>query len=483
MVEQGLFQSQTLRQEQTLAPQQIQSLEILLAPLLELQAKINLELETNPTLEQETPGNEELSGDLIADAETAIMAVSDAEKKELDDGGISELIQLSEVWHDFLPVGPLHSFSPEDEKKRQHFFDSLVNEVSLQEHLLDQLKHLDISDKERARAELIIGSVDNTGYLRSILADLATIAEVDVREMEKTLSLVQSFEPPGIAARDLKECLLLQLKRAGNSDLIFEQLIEEYLDDIAANKLPLVAKKMNLSIEELHFYINKIKRLNPYPGTVLTPDSPVYIVPEVKIEKIDGKFVVIPNDESIPKLRVSQFYLKLLENPATSKETREYIKEKLLKSKSLIKSLVQRQKTIVKIAEVILEWQYEFFENGIEALKPLNMQYVADKLELHETTISRAIANKYMLTPFGLFEFKFFFSSGFQSESGEDVSSRSVKEKIKDLIARENPAKPISDSKIAKLLKEQGLSVARRTVAKYREDMGIPSSHLRREFS
>jgi RNA polymerase sigma-54 factor len=483
MVEQGLFQSQTLRQEQTLAPQQIQSLEILLAPLLELQAKINMELETNPTLEQETPGNEELSGDLIADAESAIMAVSESEKKELDDGGILELIQLSEVWHDFLPVGPLQSFSPEDEKKRQHFFDSLINEVSLQEHLLDQLKHLNISDDERARAELIIGSVDNTGYLRSILADLATIAEVDVEEMEKALNVVQSFEPPGIAARDLKECLLLQLKRAGNNDLVLERLIEEHLDDIATNKLPMVSKRMNLSIEELHSYINKIKRLNPYPGTVLTPDTPVYIVPEVRIEKIDGKFVVIPNDESIPKLRVSQFYLKLLENPSTSKETREYIKEKLLKSKSLIKSLVQRQKTIVKIAEVILEWQYEFFENGIEALKPLNMQYVADKLDLHETTISRAIANKYMLTPFGLFEFKFFFSSGFQSDSGEDVSSRSVKEKIKDLIARENPAKPISDSKIAKLLKEQGLSVARRTVAKYREDMGIPSSHLRREFS
>jgi RNA polymerase sigma-54 factor len=483
MVEQGLFQSQTLRQEQTLAPQQIQSLEILLAPLLELQAKINMELETNPTLEQETPGNEELSGDLIADAESAVMAVSESEKKELDDGGISELIQLSEVWHDFLPVGPLQSFSPEDEKKRQHFFDSLVNEVSLQEHLMEQLKHLNLSKEERERAELIIGSVDNTGYLRSILEDLATIAEVDVKEMEKALKLVQSFDPPGIAARDLKECLLLQLKRAGNKDFILERLIEEHLDDIAANKLPLVAKKMNISMEELHSYINKIKRLNPYPGTALAPDNPVYIVPEVKIEKVDGKFVVIPNDESIPKLRVSQFYLKLLENPATSKETKEYIKEKLLKSKSLIKSIVQRQKTIVKIAEVILECQYEFFEKGIEALKPLTMQYVADKLNLHETTISRAIANKYMLTPFGLFEFKFFFSSGFQSDSGEDVSSRSVKEKIKDLIARENPAKPISDSKIAKLLKEQGLSVARRTVAKYREDMGIPSSHLRREFS
>jgi len=348
---------------------------------------------------------------------------------------------------------------------------------------MEQLKHLNLSKEERERAELIIGSVDNTGYLRSILEDLATIAEVDVKEMEKALKLVQSFDPPGIAARDLKECLLLQLKRAGNKDFILERLIEEHLDDIAANKLPLVAKKMNISMEELHSYINKIKRLNPYPGTALAPDNPVYIVPEVKIEKVDGKFVVIPNDESIPKLRVSQFYLKLLENPATSKETKEYIKEKLLKSKSLIKSIVQRQKTIVKIAEVILERQYEFFEKGIEALKPLTMQYVADKLNLHETTISRAIANKYMLTPFGLFEFKFFFSSGFQSDSGEDVSSRSVKEKIKDLIARENPAKPISDSKIAKLLKEQGLSVARRTVAKYREDMGIPSSHLRREFS
>jgi len=483
MIEQGLFQSQTLRQEQILAPQQIQSLEILLAPLLELQAKINLELETNPTLEQDTPGNEELAGDMIANAESAIMAVSDSEKKELDDGGISELIQLSEVWHDFLPVGPLQSFSPDDEKKRQHFFDSLVNEISLQEHLMEQLKHLNINKKQRELAELIIGSVDNTGYLRSILADLATIAEVGVDEMEKALLLIQSFEPPGIAARNIQECLLIQLKRAGNKDIILEELVEYHLQEIGANKLPMVAKKLNLSIEELHSYINKIKKLNPYPGTILASDKPIYIVPEVNIEKVDGKFVVIPNNESIPKLRISQFYLKLLENPSTSKETREYIKEKLLKSKSLIKSLVQRQKTIVRIAQVILERQYEFFEKGIESLKSLTMQSVADKLELHETTISRAIANKYMLTPFGLFEFKFFFSSGFQSSSGEDVSSRSVKEKIRDLIVKENPAKPISDSKIANQLKEQGLSIARRTVAKYREDMGIPSSHLRREFS
>jgi RNA polymerase sigma-54 factor len=483
MVEQGLFQTQSLKQEQILAPQQIQSLEILLAPLLELQAKINTELETNPTLEQETPGNEELSGDVIANAESAMLTVSESEKKEIDDGGISELIQLSDVWHDSLPIGQNINFSSDDEKKRQHFFDSLVNETSLQEHLLDQLKHLNINENLRKLCELIIGSVDNSGYLRSILADLATIAEVSIEKIEKALSLVQSFDPPGIASRDLKECLLIQLKRAGNKDAVLERLLEEHLDNIAANKLPLVARKMKISLDELHAYILKIKRLNPYPGTFLAPDKPVFIVPEVKIEKIDGKFVVIPNDDSIPKLRISQFYLKLLEKPETSKETKEYIKEKLLKSKSLIKSLVQRQKTIVLIAEVILKYQQDFFEFGIESLKPMTMQFVADKLDLHETTISRAIANKYMLTPFGLFEFKFFFSSGFQSQSGEDISSRSVKEKIRDLIASENPKKPISDSKLATMLKEQGLTVARRTVAKYREDMGIPSSHLRKEYS
>lgn len=482
MAEQGLFQTQGLRQEQILAPQQIQSLEILLAPLLELQAKVSQELESNPTLEQESAGNEDLAGDVLTEADSAQKESTGEEKKELDDDGVAELMQLADVWHDFLPAGNSVQSSPEDEEKRQHFFDSLTLEQSLQDQLMEQLRMVNTDDKTRKLAELIIGSIDDTGYLRSILADLATVGEADMKEMKKALDLVQSFEPPGIGAENLKECLLLQLKRQGNKNTQLSKLIRNHMDDIGANKLPVISRKMGISMDELHGLIDEIRTLNPYPGSVMSPNKPIFILPEVSVEEKKGKFVIVSNNDHLPKLRISQLYLKLLEDPSTNQETKDYIREKLNKSKALMKSITQRQNTITQIAEVILDTQYEFFKDGVEHLRPLTMQQVADKLDIHETTVSRAIANKYIKTPFGLFEFKFFFSTGYQSNDGEDISSRSVMEKIRDLIAKEDTAKPLSDLKLTNMLKEQGLTVARRTVAKYREEMGIPSSHLRKEY-
>jgi len=483
MVEQGLFQTQELRQEQILAPQQIQSLEILLAPLLELQAKISQELESNPTLEQESPGNEDLAGDVLTETDSAQKETTGEEIKERDDDGLLELVQLADSWHDSLPAGKSVSHnSTEDEEKRRHFFDSLTTEQSLQDQLLEQLRMLDLDEKTRKLAELIIGSIDDTGYLRSILADLATVGEVDIKEMKKALSLVQLFDPPGIGAENLKECLLLQLKRQNNTNTQLTKLIRNHMGDIAANKLPIIVKKMNISMNRLHELLNELRTLNPYPGSVISPNRPVFILPEVTIEEKDGNFSILSNEEHLPKLRISQLYLKLLEDPKTTQETKDYIREKLNKSKALMKSIIQRQSTITQIAEVILDTQYEFFKHGVEHMRPLTMQQVADKLDLHETTVSRAIANKYLKTPFGLFEFRFFFSTGYHSNDGEDLSSKSVMEKIRDLVAKENTEKPLSDLKLTNLLKEQGLTVARRTVAKYREEIGIPASHLRKEY-
>jgi RNA polymerase sigma-54 factor len=483
MVEFGLHQNQELRQEQVLAPQQIQSLEILLAPLLELQTKISQELEANPTLEQESPGNEELAGDVLTETDLAQKQSTGEEIKEHDDNGLMELIQLADTWHDSLPSHASSTRnSPEDEEKRQHFFDSLTTEQSLQDQLLEQLRLIDADDKTRKLAELVIGSIDDTGYLRSILADLATVGEVDLKEMKKALSIVQSFDPPGIGAENLKECLLLQLKRNKNTNTQLTRLIRNHIDDIAANKLPVITRKMGISMDELHELMNKIRTLNPYPGSVISSSKPVYILPEVTIIEKDGNFSIISNEDHLPKLRISQLYLKLLEDPKTTQETKDYIREKLNKSKALMKSITQRQSTIAQIAEVILDTQYEFFKNGVEHMRPLTMQQVADKLDIHETTVSRAIANKYLKTPFGLFEFRFFFSTGYHSNDGEDISSKSVMEKIRDLIGKENTEKPLSDLKLTNLLKEQGLTVARRTVAKYREEIGIPSSHLRKEY-
>jgi RNA polymerase sigma-54 factor len=235
-------------------------------------------------------------------------------------------------------------------------------------------------------------------------------------------------------------------------------------------------------MHKLNELIGQIRSLNPHPGLALAPNNPVFVLPEVTVEKKDDKYVVTSKSDSFPRLRISQFYLKLLEDPNTTDETKSYIKGKLIQGKTLIKSLSQRQSTIKSIAEVIVDSQFDFFEKGVEFLRPLTMQQVADKLDIHETTVSRAIANKYMQTPNGLLEFKFFFSTGFRADDGEVLSNRSIMEKIKDFVSNENTSKPLSDKQIAEMLQADGLKVARRTVAKYREELNIQPSHLRKEF-
>lgn len=466
-----------------MAPQQIQSLEVLLASIQELQTKISQELADNPTLEQISHGNEDLSGDILTSTESGQKNETSDERRENDDAGLAELARLADSWRNSFHDAGTSTFSAENAEKRQYLFDSLTIEQSLQEYLMEQLRFQDVDEKTAKLAELVIGSIDNSGYLRSITADLATVSGVSLEEMERVIRFVQTFDPPGIGACDIRECLLLQIERKGLRNTPLYKLVSRHLDDIAANKLPLVAKRMNVTIDELRGLLDEMKQFNPHPGAHLAPESSVFITPEATIiEDDDGVLALVPNKEHIPRLQLSQNYLKILEDPSTAPDVKEYIREKMNKSKALMKSIDQRQSTIMRISEVILDTQYEFFKHGIDRLKPLTMQQVADKLGLHETTVSRAIANKYIQTPRGLLEYKFFFSSGYQAESGEEVSNRSVMEKIREIIVREDTSKPYSDQKISEMLKEQGLNVARRTVAKYRESMGIPPSNLRREF-
>ncbi|MFA7232470.1 MAG: RNA polymerase factor sigma-54, partial [Victivallaceae bacterium] len=453
------------------------------APLLELQEKLNFELERNPIIEQEKNPLEELAGDpmgTVASAEDPMDT-----KHDNDDADISDILKLADSWHDSLPPG--HSreyYTSEDAEKREFMFSSLVEQPSLQEQLLEQLRLTNIDDKTAKIAEIIIGSIDESGYLRTHTADIAMASNASMNNVEKALQLVQSFEPAGIGARDLRECLLLQLERKEIKNGNLYKLIDKHLEEIGKNHLPQIAKKLNLSINDLNLLIAQIKTLNPFPGSALAPSQPVFVIPELSIEKQnDGEeFVIQSNDSYMPRLRISKTYLDLLEDPLTPPETKSYIREKLVAAKLLMKSLEQRQSTIKRIAQVIIDSQHDFLAKGIEYMRPLTMLQVADKLGLHETTISRAIANKHLQTPYGLFEFKYFFSGGYQTDDGEELSSRSIKEKLRDLILGEDAAKPLSDNKLSTLLKKDGLNVARRTVAKYREDMGIQPSNLRKEF-
>lgn len=479
MAEQILGQQLKLSQEQILAPQQIISLEMLVAPLLELQEKLTHELEINPVIELEGGFNEEQLGNPLTDAVRA------AEKQEVDPSGdddhkLAELIDLADSWHDYLPSAA-GKYDADAEKRRDFMFNSQIEQPSLQDYLLEQLRLSNITELTRGIVEYIIGNIDDTGYYRGRMADIEQALNVTNDQVENAFALVHTFDPLGVGARSIKENLLIQIgrKKGGNKQLA--ELVEHHLEELGRNKLPLIAKKMHISVDDVAALQEQLQTLNPFPGNAIASAQPAFVVPDLEINRSpEGEFMLSP-DDNIPRLKISQIYLDLLENPDTPKETRDYIREKLLNGKMLMRSLEQRQSTLRRIANVILTSQYDFFQQGIEQLRPMTMREVADKLGLHETTISRAIANKYLKTPNGLFEFKFFFSGGYQTDEGEELSSRSVKELIRDMIDAEDPAKPLSDNKLSTMLEKKGLKVARRTVAKYREALGIPATSLRRQ--
>jgi RNA polymerase sigma-54 factor len=334
-----------------------------------------------------------------------------------------------------------------------------------------------------AICERIITAIDDTGYVRTHLSDLAIALNTDLTEMKKGLAVVQSFDPPGIGARDLRECLLLQLERQGDKGSLAYQLVDKHLEAVGRNQIPQIAKDLRISPSHVYELLERIRRLNPFPGSALSDQTADYVYPEVFIEKDEeGQWIVRSNRDYLPRVRISPFYLKMLKDPNAPKEAKAYIREKLNSSKLLMRALDQRRSTIERIGEALVEFQEDFFENGVEHMRPLIMSQVADRIGVHETTVSRAISNKYVQTPHGLFKFRHFFSTGYRGEDGEQVSSLGIKQKIQALVDAEDSRKPLSDSKLATMLSEQGFQVARRTVAKYREELSIPPSHMRRSY-
>lgn len=456
--------TQTQRQEQIMTHQQIQALELLFLPALELEAMINDEIQKNPVLDTEAHEDTEQEKEVNID----------------DDEWLEKILKLDEESR-YIKVGASSSYSPDVEEKRKHYLESVTEEKTFQETLLEQLRFLDLTPEKYSCCEVVISGLDDRGFLKSHPADLAMAAGQSLEKIKEAVEIIQQLEPAGVAATDLKERLLLQLTRVGRKDSQTYIAVRDYLDDIAANHLPDVAKKMDISINDLKECIREIQGLNPRLNTEsVSPHE--YIKEEVIIDEENGEPYVKVNNQYLPNLYISKHYKELLQDSSTPKETKDYIKEKLHSGVFLINSIIQRQTTIKKIASALVEEQRDFFVKGVDFLRPLTMAQIALKIGIHETTVSRAVAGKYLRCKHGLFPMRSFFSSGYEGEDGNAISKNVVKNAIKSLIGTEDDASPLSDSEIVEELKKEGYKVARRTVAKYRESMNILPSNLRRQY-
>jgi RNA polymerase sigma-54 factor len=477
MAGQGMQQTQSLALQHILSPQLQQSLLILQTPLLELRNLVQQEMETNPVLE-ELP--DEPGGDEPSEAESP---GDDNFKNEFE-----KLASLDEEWRDYMAQSATYSSdgargSKEAQEKRQFLFDSIPVQETLQQNLIGQLNQSVLSAGERKAAELIIGNIDDNGFLQSTPEEMALNSGIPKEDFEKMLPLIQSFYPAGVGARDLRECLLIQLHRQGKEHSLEYKIVSEHMEDLGRRRFPEIARRMGISVEDVQKAADSIARLNPRPGQVFAAAPQNYVLPDMVVEKVDGEYQITSNNDQIPHLRISNLYKDIIASGNTqSGEVKDYIRDKIRSGKFLIRSIHQRQQTILNIAHQIVVRQREFLEHGSSHLKPMTMGEVADAVGLHETTVSRAVSGKYMATPQGVFEMKYFFTSGYQTATGESLSNTSVKEAILDLVKHESGSAPLSDHEIVEILGERGIPIARRTVAKYRTELDILPSHMRRKY-
>lgn len=512
---QGMHLSQRMALSQVLAPQLQQSLALLQAPTLELRALVEQEMEQNPILEEVAEMDTDMKESRIRDEEgnsapadpceppddTKVDPTSEGDINEpVDDfqAEFEKLVQLDQEWRDhFSQTNSPNRHSAEEEEKREFLFNSIVASTSLQEHLMDQLRMSDCDKELRQIAELVIGNIDDRGYLPEkkddprrfedgrkldVLDDLAFSTGIPKVRIEEALKLIQSFDPAGVGARDLRECLLLQLERDGRKHSEEHEIISEYMEALSKRRIPEIARGLGVTNEEAQEAVNRIALLEPNPGRSFQSDNHQYIVPEVFVQQVGDDYVVSTNNDQVPHLRISNAYKDLMSQPESSSEVREYIREKIRAGKFLIKSLHQRQQTILNIANEIVKRQRDFLEKGIAHLKPMTMVQVAEAVGVHETTVSRAVSGKYIETPQGVFEMKYFFTSGIMTADGVGMSNTSVKDMIADMVKDEPGNAPYSDDQIVKMLKEKNVVIARRTVAKYRAELNILPSNLRRKY-
>jgi RNA polymerase sigma-54 factor len=570
---QGLQLGQHLTQSLVLSPQLQQSLALLQAPILELKAMVEKELEQNPVLEEvpvaeaeqqakaEETGEpattdfdpsepaEQLGEDAAAEPKPA--AETGAEPGDDFQAEFDRLAELDQEWREHFAQANLPvRTSPEEEERRQFMLDSLTRGESLQESLLEQMRTSDLSELRMAIAEIIIGNLDDYGYLKTSLEELAATASAPVEEAAEALRVVQTFDPPGVGARDLRECLLLQMERAGHRETVEYRIVAKYMDLLARRRVPELAERLALTVAEVQEAMSRIARLEPRPGREFLPDDEQFVVPEVFVRRADDDFVVSTNNSELPHLRISNTYKDLMsrgtvdlaeleglaetgEEPARGRakavaaavqgkqdqaavallrqwlaesapadptlgivqrtlarmierqsaiETRTYVRDKIAAAKFLIKSIDLRQKTLLRIAREIVARQREFMDKGVAFLKPVTMAQVAAVVGVHETTVSRAVSGKYVQTPQGTFDLKYFFTAGLHTDGGGDIANTSVKGMVAEIFRAEDAKKPLADDEVAKMLQAKGINIARRTVAKYRGELGILPSGLRKVY-
>ena len=442
---------------------------------LELADLLNQEMVENPLLE-EVPTEELQPAE--PQQETKAAEQPAAEKPDTWDDADYEYF-----FGDYLDDG-YRSRTPQEVKELPPIENTLSTAASLSDHLLWQLS-LQTSDPalvEIGRA--IIGNLDDDGYLVASVEEIAAMGDWPVAEVERALQHIQTFDPVGVAARDLQECLWLQIRLLGLEGTPTEKIVTEHLRLLQNHQVPEIARKLGMSIEDLKEHVEVIRNLDPKPGSRYNPSQSQYVIPDVYVVKVEDQYVAALNEEGLPQLRISPVYRRLLDKSGgggeSDGETRAYVKDKFRSALWLIKSVDQRQKTIHKVATSIINFQREFLDHGIEYLRPLVLRDVANDIGMHESTVSRVVNNKYMHTPQGVFELKYFFHSGISSSYGESVSSVTIKQRIRKIIENEDPRKPLSDSKIVSILQKEGLMLARRTIAKYREELKIPTSNQRK---
>ena len=474
-----------LSQKLIMTPSLQQAIKLLQLSKLELQEVLNQELLENPLLEEtaeETKAEEAEAEAQETKTQTEEEAKAAELPKEKEKDSFDE-IDYDAYFQDYIEYG----YNPRGMGEEHEEFpieNTLTRPPNLTDHLTWQLAMSDASPRTKEIATFIVGNIDEDGYLRATDDEIISSGAYEREEVEKAIAAVQSLDPIGVGARDLRECLLLQLDFLELDVPLVEIVIRDHWEEFMQRHFVQLAKSLSIDMKTLEGVVEVIKHLDPKPGRKYSNERAIYVEPDVYVQKVGDEYIIVLNEDGMPKLRINGSYRAML-NSMDSKsdgETVNYIKDKIRSAVWLIKSLDQRQRTIYKVAESIVKHQREFLEKGIDFLRPLVLRDVADDIQMHESTVSRVVSNKYMHTPRGLFLMKYFFHSGIDSDTGEDISSLTVKKKIQSFIDAEDPRKPLSDSKIMKILNDEGINIARRTVAKYRDELNIPSSTDRKQI-